>query len=134
MKQIWISPLLFCLLVVSGRAGPVDGPFNRTGERLRPAGEDGDTLETSVRFVGGKQAAVFARGDHDPVVGLELSIYGPSGQLVTRDESNRDLVAVFWVPARTAEYRIVLRNRGARDAYEKFTEPKKYTEVYLSMK
>lgn len=82
-------------------------------EKIAPAegGEPG-TIEMSVTFQGGARACVAAQGNHRPVVPLELAVYDDKNQLIVQDKGEHDHVAAFWVPPRTAEHRVVLRNHG----------------------
>jgi hypothetical protein len=76
-----------------------------------------------LTFRGGERACVIARGDHKPVVALDVTVYDKDGAEVAKDASSKDFVAVFWVPPRTAEYRIVVRNHGVE-----------YNDVYVVFK
>jgi hypothetical protein len=106
-----------------GHGGPVDGPFARNYEIGAMTGDEPTPKDFIMKFRGGERACVIARGDHKPVVGLDLTIYDATGTEVARDESAKDFVAVFWVPPRTAEYRIVVRNHG-----------REYNDVYVVFK
>jgi hypothetical protein len=130
MLRIVCSSLLLMLLAVACTdAGPVDGSFSKK-YRMRPKGAESATVELTFKFQGGRRAFVVAQGDHKPSVPLELTVYDADDKVVGRDESGTDFLAVFWVPARTASYRIVLRNLGDKH-YDNYKEEHKYTDVYL---
>ena len=67
------------------------------------------------------------------MVPLDIIVYDAAGAEVARDEGAKDFAAAFWVPPRTAEYRIVVRNRG-REEFKNYQEHEKYTDVYVVFK
>lgn len=111
-RQIFAAVVIGLMIGSWGEAEPVGGPSARKYE-IDGAG-DGEPVarEFAVQFHAGRRACVIARGDHDPVVPLDITVYDPSGAVVARDESAKDFVSVFWTPPRTAEYRVVIRNHG----------------------
>jgi hypothetical protein len=100
---------------------------------IRGAGAEPTAREFTVTFRGGERACVIVRGDHKPLVPLDVTVFDKDGAVVARDESERDFLAVFWVPPRTAEYRIVVRNKG-KEEFQGFKEEHKYTDVYVVFK
>lgn len=95
-----------------GHGGPAQSRPGKYYEIPAARGSEPTALELSEKFVGGERACVFVRGDHQPIVPLDITVFDKEGAVVASDESSKDFVAVFWVPARTAEYRIVVRNHG----------------------
>ena len=117
----WAMMLL--ALAPWAQAGPVEGPFARNYEIGGMLGSEPTPKEFVLKFRGGERACVIVRGDHKPIVKLDVLIYDSQGAEVARDESDKDYVAVFWVPPRTGEYRVVVRNYG-----------REYNEVYVVFK
>ena len=121
-RIIWAG--LLALLAGGWAAGrPVDGTVAKAFEIGGAGGGEPTPLEFTMKFRGGERGCVSARGDHDPVVPLDVTVYDKSGAQVAHDESPKDFVAVFWVPTRTEEYRIVVRNHG-----------RQYNKVYIVFK
>src|SRR5262245_14053233 len=94
----------------AGHGGPVEGQFALPKQRIGAAPA---SIEFKVKYQGGQRACVWIRGDHRPVVPLDIVVLDATGAEVVRDEATHDFAAVFWVPPRTAEYRIIIRNRGS---------------------
>ena len=117
---------LFLALVVGGSLGaanlalssPVDGSRS-THERV---GEMSDRTLVE-RFRGGERACVIVRGDHKPVVNVEVHISDDKGRPITKDVGGGDLVAVTWYPPRDGNYTIRIVNHG-----------KEYNECYVVLK
>ncbi|MCI0683894.1 MAG: hypothetical protein L0Y71_17445 [Gemmataceae bacterium] len=105
-----------------GHGGPVDGQV-AGDHRIGPGKSEPAAKEFTLVFRGGERACVTARGDHNPVVPLDVTVYDKDGVEVAKDASNKDYVAIFWTPPRTAEYRIVVRNHGVE-----------YNDVYVVFK
>ena len=74
---------------------------------LVPA-ESTDVYE--LAFVGGKEATVLVEGDGD--TDLDLYVVDESGNRVCVDDDDTDLMICSWTPARTAEFRVAIRNLG----------------------
>jgi len=104
-------------------SAPLDGPG--AVQRRIPAAVNNEPsmVELSFKFKGGVRTSVVARGDHKPVVPLDIFIYDANDKVVVKDESPTDFAAVTWTPPRTAEYRIVIRNHGVE-----------YNDVYIFLK
>ncbi len=132
-RRMILAGWLALLAAPWGHGGPVDGQFALSKQNLRAAGAEPSTIEFTVKYQGGLRACVWIRGDHKPVVPLDIIVYDTAGTEVVRDESTKDFAAVFWVPPRTAEYRVVIRNRG-REEFKNYQEHEKYTEVYVVFK
>ncbi|MCS7044776.1 MAG: hypothetical protein NZO58_00315 [Gemmataceae bacterium] len=132
----WLFILSCPLLWLSAtRAGPVKGPMLVGDIRLRPAGEkEAVHILPPIVFAGGQPARVVVRGDHNPVVPLEVRVYSEDGRLVASDRREYDLLAVMWTPPRTAEYRIEVHNLAPYDAYERFKEETKYTAIHIVLR
>ena len=111
-RQSCVAALLGLLLGSWVGAEPVAGPSARKYEIGGAVDGDPGVQELALKFQGGKRACVSVRGDHEPVVPLDITVIDKEGAIVVRDESAKDFVAVFWTPPRTAEYRIVVRNHG----------------------
>ena len=118
--------------VTAAWGGPVNGPPSKDYP-IDAARAEPTVKEFTQIFRGGERACVFARGDHKPLVPLSITVYDKDGATVAHDASPRDFVAAFWVPARTAEYRIVVRNHG-KEEFEGAKEGHKYTYVYVVFK
>lgn len=128
----WQMAAFGCVLASALQAGPVGGPTARE-LRLLPAGDTPYAVEFALKFTAGQRACIIVRGDHKPPVPLEIAVYGSDAQLVAEDKSDQDILAAIWTPARTGEYRVVLRNYG-RDHYAKYPDNQKFTDVWLSIK
>jgi len=131
-RSIGWTSLLVLLAVTATWAGPVNGPPSAE-HAIRCAGEEPTAREFTVTYRGGERACVIVRGDHKPLVPLDVTVLDKNGAVVARDESEGDFLAVFWVPPRTTEYRIVVRNKG-REEFQGFKEEHKYTDVYVVFK
>ena len=130
--MIWAG-LVALLAARLGHGGPVDGQFALPKQRINSAGAEPTTIEFNVKFRGGQRACVWVRGDHKPVVPLDITVHDAAGTVVARDESDKDFLAAFWVPPRTAEYRIVIRNHG-KEEFRNYPEHERYTDVYVVFK
>lgn len=119
----YLIALAICSFGTALWGGPVDGPASL--QREIPAAQGGEPvpLEMTIRFRGGERAIVAAQGDHDPVVPLDIKVLDANGKVVAQDQSQHDMVAVAWVPPRTAEYRVVIRHFGTV-----------YNKVYIFIK
>lgn len=131
-RRIGWTSLLVLVAAAAAWAGPVNGPPS-TEHAIRGASAEPTPREFTVTFQGGERACVIVRGDHKPLVPLDVTVFDKSGAVVARDDSDRDFLAVFWVPPRTAEYRIVIRNKG-KEEFQGFKEEHKYTDVYVVFK
>lgn len=120
-RACWTG-LLATVAASWGHCGPVDGQ-SAGDHRIGKAGSEPAAKEFVLTFRGGERACVIARGDHKPVVPLDVTVYDKDGVEVAKDASSKDFVAAFWTPPRTAEYRIVVRNHGLE-----------YNDVYVVFK
>jgi hypothetical protein len=113
MRRILLSFAVLAAFGVLGlRAGPEEGSLSLAPE-VGPAVEGEPTpFEMKLTFRGGVRTRVTALGDHKPIVPLDVAVYDKNDKLVAKDESKRDFITVSWVPPRTGEYRIVIRNYG----------------------
>ena len=132
-RHLCCACFITAALAPGGVGGPVDGQFAAPKQQIRAAGAEPAAIDFKVKYQGGQRACVWVRGDHQPIVPLDIIVYDSSGAEVVRDEATHDFAAVFWVPPRTAEYRIVIRNRG-RDEFKGYAEHEKYTDVYVVFK
>jgi hypothetical protein len=123
-RAIALTGLVLLLFVAAALAQTVDGPMSISREIGPAVGGEPTPYEMNVAFRGGVRACVVAQGDHDPVVPLDIAVYDKTDRLIAKDESQGDFVSVCWVPPRTGEYRIVIRNHGA----------KIYNKVYIFSK
>ena len=122
MRAISCTAIIAILTAAPGHCGPVDGQ-SAGDHRIGAAGSEPAAKEFVLTFRGGERACVIARGDHKPVVPLDVTVYDKDGVEVAKDASPKDFVVVFWTPPRTAEYRIVVRNHGVE-----------YNDVYVVFK
>ena len=106
--------VLFAIGSLALHAGPEEGSLSFP-QKIGPAvGAEPTGFEMKFRFKAGVRASVTALGDHDPIVPLDIAVYDKNDKLVSKDESKFDFVTASWVPPRTAEYRIVVRNHGTQ--------------------
>jgi serine/threonine protein kinase/uncharacterized protein YhfF len=77
----------------------------------------GSTDVYELTFVGGMEATVLVAGDGD--TDLDLYVVDEEGNRVCVDENITDLMACSWMPPRTAEFRVAIRNLG--DVYNEYT-------------
>lgn len=94
-------------------SSPITGARSISKERVEKLSEH----MIVERFRGGERACVIVRGDHDPVVDIELHVLDEKGQTVAKDIGGGDLVAVVWYPPRDANYRIRIVNHGQVENY-----------------
>lgn len=99
-------------------SSPIGGPRS-TRDKV------GELSERTIveRFKGGERACVIVRGDHRPVVDLELHVSDDKGRLVAKDTAGGDLLAVVWYPPRDGNYTIKIVNHG-----------KEYNDCYVVLK
>jgi hypothetical protein len=124
--------LLVLFAVSAIWAGPVNGPPSQNYP-IAPATDEPTPKEFTVTFQGGERACVIVRGGHKPLVPLDVTVFDKNGAVVARDESDRDFLAVFWVPPRTADYRIVIRNKG-NEEFREYREEDKFAKIYIVFK
>jgi hypothetical protein len=121
MKRMLLLAVLASVLAIPGpgAGSPVEGKHSLGRQRI----PEGARARIDKEFRGGERACVIVKGDHDPVVDLELSVYDQKGNLVAEDKGGGDFVAVIWYPPRNAVYRIQIVNPGQA-----------YNDLYISLK
>jgi hypothetical protein len=121
MKRILLLAVCASVLAIPGpgAGSPVEGKLSLGRQRIPERAR----ARIDKEFRGGERACVIVKGDHEPVVDLELSVYDDRGKLVAEDKAGGDFVAVIWYPPRDAVYRIEFFNPGAA-----------YNDLYISLK
>ena len=88
-----------------GSRGELGGP-RVWNEQVLPK----DTDLYRLKFVGGTPAVVFISGDGD--IDLDLIVKDDGGNVVCVADGDTDREACNWIPRRTAEFRIEIKNLG----------------------
>jgi hypothetical protein len=107
--------VLCCVLLAQndGQAGSKDGP-RRWNKTVRKQSE----VIYKIVFVAGKtkdsrdaEFCVIGDGSTD----VDIEVYDEKGELVVQDVGLTDLAFVRWVPKKTQEYTIKVKNLGSED-------------------
>lgn len=133
--------LLLAVALGVAFAGPTQGTINRNDNHnnevrvpsSKEPGIPGENDEFVIECRANQQTSILIRGDHAPVTDLEVLVYELSadkgeGKLVARDKGTGDLIGTVWIPAKTAQYRIVIRNPAP------FSEQNPYNRCYVTIK
>ena len=110
-KMLALFAVAGLMFVSAADAGIVDGPV-ADSDRV----DANDEVSYTEIFKGGAPAAVAVSGDGD--TDLDLFIYNAAGDLIVSDTDLSDQCIVAWVPPKTGQFRIVIKNLG--DVYNAY--------------
>ena len=100
------------LVAAQGQADSKDGP-RRWTKTIKKSSE----IVYKIVYLAEKQTRQFAEfaviGDGSTDVDIE--VYDAAGKLVAKDDHFTDLALVRWVPTKTQEYTIKVKNLGSED-------------------
>jgi len=140
-KKIAALALLLAVALGVAIGGPTQGTINRNDNHnnevrvpsSKEPGVPGENDEFVIECRANQRTSILIRGDHAPVTELEVLVYEMAGdkaegKLVARDKGTGDLIGTVWIPAKTGQYRIVIRNPAP------FSQENPYNRCYVTIK
>ncbi len=106
------SVFLVLTLLLIPQAPGLGSPLTAKHSLRTQKSPEGARVAYKESFRGGERACVIVKGDHKPVVNLEIAVYDQKGNLVAKDNGGGDYVAAIWYPPRDGLYKIEIFNPG----------------------